>query len=149
MNCSRRSFLKSAGMGFLAFGLPPTFLVRAAGAEQEGRGKVLVVVFQRGGMDGLNVVIPFKDRAYYALRPSIAVAEPASGEQRAIDLDGFYALHPALAGLKSIYDKKQLAIIHAAGSPDNSRSHFDSQDYMELGTPGIKSTPTSWLKILK
>ena len=145
MDGSRRSFLKSAGMGFLAFGLPPTFLVRAAGAEQEGRGKVLVVVFQRGGMDGLNVVIPFKDRAYYALRPSISVAEPASGEQRAIDLDGFYALHPALAGLKSIYDKKQLAIIHAAGSPDNSRSHFDSQDYMELGTPGIKSTPDGWL----
>jgi len=145
MDYSRRSFLKSAGMGFLAFGLPPTFLVRAAGAEQSGRGKVLVVVFQRGGMDGLNVVIPFKYRAYYALRPSIAVAEPASGEARAIDLDGFYALHPALAPLKNIYDKGQLAIVHAAGSPDNSRSHFDSQDYMELGTPGIKSTPDGWL----
>jgi uncharacterized protein (DUF1501 family) len=102
-------------------------------------------VFQRGGMDGLNVVIPFKDRAYYALRPSIAVAEPASGEARALDLDGFYALHPALAPLKNIYDKGQLAIVHAAGSPDNSRSHFDSQDYMELGTPGIKSTPDGWL----
>ena len=93
-------FSKSAGMGFLAFGLPPTFLVRAAGAEQEGRGKVLVVVFQRGGMDGLNVVIPFKDRAYYALRPSIAVAEPASGEQRAIDLDGFYASASCARGAK-------------------------------------------------
>ena len=145
MNRSRRTFIKSAGLGFLALGLPPPFLVRAAGAEQAARGKILVVVFQRGGMDGLNVVVPFKDRAYYALRPSIAVAEPASGEERAIDLDGFYALHPALAPLKRIYDRGQLAIVHAAGSPDNTRSHFDAQDYMEVGTPGIKSTPDGWL----
>ena len=96
-------------------------------------------------MDGLNAVIPFKDRAYYTLRPSIAVAEPASGEDRVIDLDGFYGLHPALAPLKSIYDKGHLAIVHAAGSPDNTRSHFDAQDYMEIGTPGIKSTPDGWL----
>ena len=145
MNRSRRSFLKSAGLGFVALGMPPAFLVRAAGAQQKGRGKVLVVVFQRGGMDGLNVVIPFKDRAYYQLRPSIAVAEPASGEERAIDLDGFYGLHPALAPLKGIYDKGHLAIVHAAGSPDATRSHFDAQDYMEIGTPGIKSTPDGWL----
>jgi uncharacterized protein (DUF1501 family) len=137
--------LKSAGLGFLALGLPPPFLVRAAGAEQAGRGKVLVVIFQRGGMDGLNVVVPFKDRAYYSLRPNIAIAEPGSGAERAIDLDGFYSLHPALAPLKSIYDKGHLAIVHAAGSPDNTRSHFDAQDYMELGTPGIKSTPDGWL----
>jgi uncharacterized protein (DUF1501 family) len=145
VNRSRRSFLKSTGLGFLAFGLPPSFLVRAAGAEQSARGKSLVIVFQRGGMDGLNVVIPFKDQAYYALRPTIAVKEPASGEERAIDLDGYFALHPALAPLKAIYDKRQLAIVQAAGSPDNSRSHFDSQDYMELGTPGVKSTPEGWL----
>jgi uncharacterized protein (DUF1501 family) len=141
----RRSFLKSAGLGFVALGLPPTFLVRAAGAQQSKRGKVLVVVFQRGGMDGLNVVIPFKDRSYYTLRPSIAVAEPASGDERALDLDGFYGLHPALAPLKYIYDKGQLAIIHAAGSPNNTRSHFDAQDYMEIGTPGNKGTPDGWL----
>jgi len=145
MDFSRRSFLKSAGLGFVAMGLPPGFLVRAAGAESSNRKKVLVVVFQRGGIDGLNVVIPFKDRAYYQLRPSIAVAEPASGAERAIDLDGFFAIHPALAPLKSIYDKGQLAIIHAAGSPDNTRSHFDAQDYMEIGTPGIKTTPDGWL----
>jgi uncharacterized protein (DUF1501 family) len=145
VNHSRRSFLKSTGIGFLALGLPPSFLVRAAGAEQGGRGKALVVIFQRGGMDGLNVVIPFKDQAYYALRPSIAVKEPAAGEERAIDLDGYFALHPALASLKTIYDNGKLAIVHAAGSPDNSRSHFDAQDYMEIGTPGIKSTPDGWL----
>jgi uncharacterized protein (DUF1501 family) len=92
-------------------------------------------------MDGLNAVIPFKDPAYYAARPSIALAEPASGDARAIDLDGFYALHPALASLVPIYSKGHLAIVHAAGSPDNTRSHFDAQDYMEIGTPGVKSTP--------
>ena len=145
MNPSRRHFLKSTGLGFLALGLPPAFLVRAAEAQQAGRGKVMVVVFQRGAMDGLNAVIPFKDPVYYSLRPSIAIAEPASGEERAIDLDGFYGLHPALAPLKSIYDKGHLAIVHAAGSPDNSRSHFDAQDYMEIGTPGIKNTPDGWL----
>ena len=145
MENSRRSFLKSVGLGFVALGLPPSFLIRAAGAEQGERGKVLVVVFQRGGMDGLNVVVPFKDPAYYKLRPSIAVAEPAAGEDTTIDLDGFYGLHPALAPLKEIYDKGHLAIIHAAGSPDNTRSHFDAQDYMEIGTPGIKSTPDGWL----
>ena len=146
MDCSRRRFLKSTGLGFLAFGLPPAFLIRAAEAHQGSRNKVLVVVFQRGGMDGLNAVIPFKDKSYYSLRPSIAIAEPAgSGEERAIDLDGFYGLHPALASLKNIFDKRHLAIVHAAGSPDNTRSHFDAQDYMELGTPGIKSTPDGWL----
>ena len=145
MNPSRRRFLKSTGLGFLALGLPPAFLVRAAEAQQAGKGKVMLVVFQRGAMDGLNAVIPFKDRAYYTLRPSIAVAEPASGEDRMIDLDGFYGLHPALAPLKSIYDKGHFAIVHAAGSPDNTRSHFDAQDYMEIGTPGIKSTPDGWL----
>jgi uncharacterized protein (DUF1501 family) len=145
MDFSRRSFVKSAGLGFVAMGLPPPFLLRAAGAQESSRKKVLVVVFQRGGMDGLNVVIPFKDRAYYQLRPNIAVAEPAAGDQRAIDLDGFYALHPALTPLKKIYDKGQLAIVHAAGSPDNTRSHFDAQDYMEIGTPGIKTTPDGWL----
>jgi uncharacterized protein (DUF1501 family) len=145
MNSSRRRFLKSTGLGFLALGLPPAFLVRAAKAQQAGKGQVMVVVFQRGAMDGLNAVIPFKDPAYYSLRPSIAIAEPGSGEERAIDLDGFYGLHPALAPLKGIYDKGHLAIIHAAGSPDNTRSHFDAQDYMEIGTPGIKSTPDGWL----
>jgi len=145
MDFSRRLFLKTTGFGLLALGLPPSFLVRAAEGETAKRGKILVVVFQRGGMDGLNAVIPFKDRAYYSLRPTIAVTEPSSGEERAIDLDGFYGLHPALAPLKPLFDKSHLAIIHAAGSPDNTRSHFDAQDYMELGTPGIKSTPDGWL----
>lgn len=145
MNRSRRRFLKSTGLGFFALGFPPSFLVRAAEAQQVGKGKTMVVVFMRGAVDGLNAVIPFKEPAYYSLRPSIAIAEPASGEERAIDLDGFYGFHPALAPLKSIYDKGHLAVVHAAGSPDNTRSHFDAQDYMEIGTPGIKNTPDGWL----
>jgi len=148
MDFSRRLFLKTASFGLLALGMPPSFLVRAAEGEKGKWGKVLVVVFQRGGMDGLNAVIPFKDRSYYSLRPSIAIPEPASGEERAIDLDGFYGLHPALAPLKSLFNKGRLAVIHATGSPDNTRSHFDAQDYMELGTPGIKGTPDGWLNRL-
>ncbi len=145
MRSSRRRFLQSAGLGFLALGLPPAFLVRAAAAPRGKKNKVLVIVFQRGAMDGLNAVIPFKDRGYYAARPSIAIAEPGSGDENAIDLDGFYALHPALGPLKTVYERGHLAIVHAAGSPDNTRSHFDAQDYMEIGTPGIKSTPDGWL----
>jgi uncharacterized protein (DUF1501 family) len=144
MNSSRRRFLQSSGLGLLALGLPPAFLVRTAQA-QSTKNKSLVVVFQRGAMDGLNVVIPFKDPAYYKLRPSIAVREPGASEEGAIDLDGFFGLHPALAPLKDLYSKNQLAFIHAAGSPDNTRSHFDAQDYMEIGTPGIKGTPDGWL----
>lgn len=145
---TRRMFLKTSGVGLLALGLPPSFLVRAAAGETAKNNKVLVVVFQRGGMDGLNAVIPFKDRAYYALRPTIAVAEPASGADGAVDLDGFYALHPALAPLKPLFSAGRLAVVHAAGSPDNSRSHFDAQDYMETGTPGVKSIRDGWLNRL-
>jgi uncharacterized protein (DUF1501 family) len=145
MNTSRRRFVQSAGLGILALGLPPGFLLRAAEAQPGKKHKVLVVVFQRGAMDGLNAVIPFKDPAYYAARPSIAIAEPASSGGPAIDLDGFYAFHPALAPLKELYAKGYLAIVHAAGSPENTRSHFDAQNYMEIGTPGLKSTPDGWL----
>ncbi|HXV50198.1 MAG TPA: DUF1501 domain-containing protein [Candidatus Binatia bacterium] len=145
MNSSRRTFLKSAGLGFVAMGLPPGFLVRAAGAQSAHSKKVLVLVFQRGAMDGLNVVIPFKDPNYYSYRPNIAVGQPGAGDERAIDVDGFYGLHPALAPLKSLYDQGRLAFVQASGSPDNTRSHFDAQDYMEIGTPGIKTTSDGWL----
>lgn len=145
MPFSRRIFLKSAGMGLLALGLPPSFLLRAAEAERHARGRTLVVAFLRGGIDGLNVVLPFKERSYYTMRPSIAIPAPGTGEEKAIDLDGFYALHPALSPLKPLFEQGQFAIIHATGSPDNTRSHFDAQDYMETGTPGIKSTPDGWL----
>jgi len=122
-------------------GAVPFWLARAARAA-EGKRKILVAIFQRGAADGLNVVVPFAEKRYYELRPTIGV--PAPGRQNgAIDLDGRFGLHPALQPLKALWDKQQLAIVEAAGSPDPTRSHFDAQDYMESGTPGSKGD--GWL----
>ena len=104
-----------------------------------------LAIFQRGAVDGLNVVVPHGEPGYYALRPSIAIPRPDGSEKTAIDLDGRFGLNPALRGLKPLWDKKQLAIIEAVGSPDPTRSHFDAQDYMESGTPGLKATGDGWL----
>ncbi|HEY6290589.1 MAG TPA: DUF1501 domain-containing protein [Terriglobia bacterium] len=153
MALSRRYFLKSAGLSLFGAGFVPPFLRRAAYAlDQPGssaRKKILVAVFQRGAADGLNTVVPFADRTYYSLRPTIAIAPPTSRSesyaQGAIDLDGFFGLHPSLSSLKPLFDERQLAIVHAAGSPDSTRSHFDAQDYMEAATPGLHSTPDGWL----
>jgi uncharacterized protein (DUF1501 family) len=151
---NRRFFLKSGGVALASISaatMSPSFMTRAlAQTNEKGRKKILIAVFQRGAMDGLNAVVPYAENEYYNLRSSIAVPRPgAEGAQPnqapAVDLDGFFALHPALAPFKPIYDSGQLAIIHAAGSPDNTRSHFDAQDYMESGTPGVKSTADGWL----
>lgn len=147
---NRRYFLKSGGVALASLGaatMSPTFLTRTlAQTGKTGRKKLLIAIFQRGAMDGLNAVVPYGEQAYYDLRPSIAVARPKVGESgTAIDLDGFFGLNPALSPFKPIYDSGQLAIIHAVGSPDNTRSHFDAQDYMEAGTPGVKSTTDGWL----
>ncbi|MEP7342395.1 MAG: DUF1501 domain-containing protein [Acidobacteriota bacterium] len=146
----RRFFLKSSGVALASLSaatMSPTFLTRTlAQTGKNGRRKLLVAIFQRGAMDGLNAVVPYGDTSYYSLRPSIAVPRPKSGDAlAAIDLDGFFGLNPALAPFKPIYDSGQLAIVHAVGSPDNTRSHFDAQDYMEAGTPGVKSTTDGWL----
>jgi uncharacterized protein (DUF1501 family) len=113
------------------------------------RKKILVAIFQRGAADGLNVVVPHGESAYYSLRPTISVPRPSSiGDKRsqsAIDLDGFFGLHPALAPLKPLFDQQHLAIVDAVGSPDPTRSHFDAQDYMESGTPGLKATDSGWM----
>jgi len=111
------------------------------------RGKTLVCLFQRGAADGLNVVVPHGEQAYYDMRPTIAVARPGQAAG-AIDLDGFFGLHPSLAPLKPLWDQKLLAPIHAVGSPSTSRSHFDAQDFMETGTPDVKGTPDGWLNRL-
>jgi uncharacterized protein (DUF1501 family) len=127
-------------------GSAPMWLSRAVYAKDAPqRGKILIALFQRGAVDGLNVVIPHGDSAYYALRPSIAVPRPNGTETGAIDLDGHFGLHPALRSLKPLWDRGQLAIVEAVGSPDPSRSHFDAQDYMESGTPGLKATMDGWL----
>ena len=152
---NRRFFLKSGGVALASVGAGvavPSFLERAVLAQGArgvagGRRKTLIAIFQRGAVDGLNMVVPHGDKSYYEWRPSIAVARPGGGAagESAIDLDGFFGLHPSLAGLKPIWDAKCLAVVHAAGSPDSTRSHFDAQDYMESGTPGVKSTQDGWL----
>ena len=141
---SRRVFLKNGGLALVSLGFAPEFLARTVAASPSRR-RVLVTVFQRGAVDGLNMIVPFGDTAYYAARPSIAIARPGSGPDAALDLDGFFGMHPRLAPLKAFFDAKQLAIVHASGSHDETRSHFDAQDYMESATPGVKSTPDGWL----
>jgi len=118
----------------------PSFLTRAAWSAVSQSNKRLVVIFQRGAADGLNIVVPHAEPSYYAMRPSINIAR-----NQVIDLNGFFGLHPALAPFKPLWDQGHLAIVHAAGSPDTTRSHFDAQDYMESGTPGLKNTADGWL----
>jgi uncharacterized protein (DUF1501 family) len=141
---SRRVFMKNGGLALLSLGFAPAFLARTVEAAGSARRKILITIFQRGAVDGLNMVVPFGERDYYSARPSIAVPKPGAADG-AVDLDGFFGLHPRLASLKPLWDSKQLAIVHATGSPDGTRSHFDAQDYMESGTPGVKSTPDGWL----
>jgi uncharacterized protein (DUF1501 family) len=141
---SRRVFMKNGGLALLSLGFAPAFLARTVEAAGAVRRKVLITIFQRGAVDGLNMVVPFGEREYYAARPSIAIPTP-NVPDGAVDLDGFFGLHPRLAPLKPLWDARQLAIVHASGSPDGTRSHFDAQDYMESGTPGVKSTQDGWL----
>jgi uncharacterized protein (DUF1501 family) len=145
--CTRRSFMKGGALALFALGGPPRFLVRAAFAEGRAtRPKILIAVFQRGAVDGLSMIVPHGDPDYYAARGNIAIARPAPGVADAtLDLNGFFGLHPALAPLRPIWDDRRLAVVHACGSPDTTRSHFDAQDYMESGTPGVKSTADGWL----
>ena len=142
----RRVFLKNTGLTMVGVGTAPIWLKRALYAADGPRKKILVAIFQRGAADGLNIVVPHGERRYYEMRPSIAVPRPSADRANSvIDLDGFFGLHPALAPLQPIYEAQHLAIVHAAGSPDPTRSHFDAQDYMESGTPGLKATSDGWL----
>jgi uncharacterized protein (DUF1501 family) len=150
MALSRRIFLRNSAIAMAGVGSAPLWLERAAfAADQQGaRKKVLVAIFQRGAADGLNIVVPHGERRYYDLRPNISIPRPSAGvspEDAVVDLDGFFGLHPSLASLKPLWQQQRLAIVHAAGSPDPTRSHFDAQDYMESGTPGLKATTDGWL----
>jgi len=143
---SRRYFLTRSGISLIGFSTMPAFLQRAMAATPSAGKKQLVVLFQRGAADGLNIVVPFGEADYYRLRPTIAIPQPRNGAaDAALDLDGFFALHPSLVSLAPLFQKNELAIVHAAGSPDPTRSHFDAQDFMESGTPGVKSTDDGWL----
>src|SRR5690242_20419271 len=147
----RRYFLKSSGITLASFGLmaaAPEFLHQFANAQtltdRNGKKKILITIFQRGAVDGLNMVVPYGDSEYYNLRSSIAIQAPNKTDG-AVNLDGYFGLHPSLKPFEALWNNKQLAVIHSAGSPDTTRSHFDAQDYMESGTPGNKSFSDGWL----
>jgi uncharacterized protein (DUF1501 family) len=142
MQLPRRLFLRDSAIAMAGIGAAPLWLQRAALASETAgsRKKILVAIFQRGAADGLNIVVPHGEQRYYDLRPTIAIPR-----NEVIDLNGLFGLHPSLAPLKPLWDKQELAIVHAAGSPDPTRSHFDAQDYMESGTPGVKATADGWL----
>ena len=143
---SRRIFLKDGAFALVSLGFAPSFLARTAFAQGHSiRARRLIAIFLRGAIDGLSVVVPVGDADYYRARPGLAVARPGTGTDAAVDLDGFFGLNPRLQPLKPFWDAKQLAIVHACGSPDATRSHFDAQDYMETATPGVKSTMDGWL----
>jgi len=139
---TRRIFLRNSTLAVVGTAAVPSFLTRAAfGAVEPGtRPKRLVVIFQRGAADGLNIVVPYAEPQYYSMRPSINIPPKA-----VLDLNGFFGLHPSLSAFQPLWQQRHLAIVHAAGSPDTTRSHFDAQDFMETGTPGVKATEDGWL----
>jgi uncharacterized protein (DUF1501 family) len=138
---NRRFFLHKGALAVAGTTAMPNFLVRSILAQASpAKSRRLVVIFQRGAVDGLNVVVPYREKNYYSMRPGIAIPQ-----NQVLDLDGFFGLHPSLAAFKPLYAAGNLAIVHACGSPDMSRSHFDAQDFMESGTPGVKSTEDGWL----
>ncbi len=142
MSITRRIFLRNGALAVVGTAALPSFLARAAyGAADPGtRAKRLVVIFQRGAADGLNIVVPHGEAAYYSMRPTINIPKKS-----VLDLDGFFGLHPAMSSFEPLWKQRHLAIVHASGSPDPTRSHFDAQDFMESGTPGMKTTDDGWL----
>ena len=129
---NRRTFVRTTGLALFGAALPLHAKAR--------KGKVLVVFFQRGAVDGLNMIVPYGERAYAAARPNIAI-----DRNEILDLDGFFGAHPSMQSLLPFWNDRSLAVVHAAGSPDATRSHFDAQDFMETGTPGVKSTRDGFL----
>ena len=141
MSISRRVFMKGGALAIVGTSAIPSFLTRSVLAESTAVGskRKLVVIFQRGAADGLNIVIPHAEPSYFEMRPTIAIPR-----EQVLDLNGFFGLHPAMTSLMPLWKQGHLAMAHAAGSPDTTRSHFDAQDYMESGTPGVKSTSDGW-----
>jgi uncharacterized protein (DUF1501 family) len=132
--------MRDSALAMFGVGVAPGWMERAAAAEASQGKKVLVAIFLRGAADGLSLVAPYGDRGYAAARPNLALER-----EKCLDLDGFFGLHPNLKTLHEMFAEKKLAIVQAAGSPDATRSHFDAQDYMESGTPGLKSTRDGWM----
>jgi uncharacterized protein (DUF1501 family) len=110
------------------------------------RRKVMVCIFQRGAMDGLMAVTPFTDTYLQSARPDLSLSAVSGGKGNPlIDLDGRWGLHPGMKAFEPLYREGRLGIVHGIGSPNNTRSHFDAQDYMESGTPFNKGTASGWL----
>src|SRR5438105_432342 len=121
---SRRVFLKNGAFALVSLGFAPSFLARTAYAAGDvRRSKQLIAIFQRGAVDGLSMVVPHGETDYYRARPSIAIPQPGSSEGAALDLDGFFGLNPRLAPLQPLWQRRALAVVHACGSPDSTRSH--------------------------
>ncbi len=148
---SRRAFLKNGALALFAAGLGgvPTFIARAAESRKLQRlykkNKILVCIFQRGAMDGLMAVTPFTDDNLRKARPTLFMTAAKGGNKPLIDLDGRFGLHPSMSAFETFFRENRLAIVHGIGSPNNTRSHFDAQDYMESGTPFNKGTQSGWL----
>lgn len=148
---SRKAFLKQAGLALFSIGVGgvPTFIARAANSDKFNRlykkKKVLVFIFQRGAMDGLMAVTPFTDDNLKKARPALFMDAAKTSAKPLIDLDGKFGLHPSMSAFENLFKEKRLAIVHGMGSPNNTRSHFDAQDYMESGTPFNKGTASGWL----
>ena len=148
----RRDFIKLSALVFVSSLLPLGFSGWAAGLATEAQldtksRKRFIVLFQRGAVDGLNLVIPFNESLYYDARPSIAIPNPGA-TLGSLEIDSTFALHPALQSMISLWKRKTLAYVHACGSPNPTRSHFEAQDYMETGTPGERNTKDGWLNRL-
>jgi len=149
---TRRRALRSSGLLALGAAVWPQWMPRLVfgRADQAPAGDTLVVVFARGGYDGLNMIIPYGNEGYYfARRPTIGIPAPDDrrAARRGVDLDGFFGMHPTLVdrGWKELFDGGNFAVVHAMHMDDTTRSHFDAMDYMERGTPGKKSVQTGWL----
>jgi uncharacterized protein (DUF1501 family) len=143
--------LRNGAVAVVTLGLAPRFLIRTVDtAGVPARRKILIAIFQRGAVDGLSVVAPYGEELYHRLRPGIGLSKPgvAGGAEPVIDLDGFFGFHPRLGPLAALYRQGHLAVVHACGSPDPTRSHFDAQDFMESATPGVKTTADGWLNRL-
>jgi uncharacterized protein (DUF1501 family) len=139
----RREFLSLAAATCASYLVPHCRAWAYSNGQDNVDNKKLIVVILRGGIDGLNVVIPHGDSEYYAARPTIAIPRGSL-----YDLDGHFGMHPALSSLEPFWQNRTLAFVHASGSPDPTRSHFDAQDYLESGVPGSKVTSTGWLNRL-
>jgi uncharacterized protein (DUF1501 family) len=144
---NRREFLQTAALTSLSFMMPGLKGWAYSNGTDDPSRKKLIVILLRGGVDGLNIVAPYGESQYYSIRPTIALPRPGGGSS-AIDLDGHFGLHPALAPIMPLWKSKQLAFVHASGSPDPTRSHFDAQDYMESGVPGQKFIASGWMNRL-